>query len=332
MDNATQRTQSVLQDGYDLPVYGLDTGWFLYIHVPALCCIFVSLFCASAVLIASFRSQSRSFFSWMRSERFVVYLSMCDALFNLTHSMDHLQMVITKDHVYPVELCEFYSFFLEVFSSAQFLMTNVAAFNAFGLIFLKKQFELGKYDWKLLLFTFGVPFVLSICALNLGYYGPTGSYCYFDAVKGAVANIFFTTVPMTTVLVANVVLYVLTWWKIHTESKRIKTMLGNEAQTVRASHKAAKLMSLFVAAFFVQWWALGIAIVWYKFAVVPKEFHTITVIFANIGGVVNGFVYIIIQRRKAHHGNKSSKNSGYSLKDSENSQRNVNVSVIDTKV
>lgn len=156
--------------------------------------------------------------------------------------------------------------------------------------------------------------------------------CYFDAVKGAVANIFFTTVPMTTVLVANVVLYVLTWWKIHTESKRIKTMLGNEAQTVRASHKAAKLMSLFVAAFFVQWWALGIAIVWYKFAVVPKEFHTITVIFANIGGVVNGFVYIIIQRRKAHHGNKSSKNSGYSLGDSENSQRNVNVSVIDTKV
>lgn len=174
--------------------------------------------------------------------------------------------------------------------------------------------------------------MLSASASLLGYYGPTGSYCHFDAAKGAVANIFFTTVPMTAVLVTNVVLYVLTWWKIHTESKRIKTMLGNEAQTLRASHRAAKLMSLFVTAYFVQWWAISIAIVWYKFAVIPKEFYTITVIFSNIGGVINGFVYIIIERRKAHHGNKSSKYSGQSLKDSENSHRNVNVSVIDTIV
>eukprot|EP00105_Crassostrea_gigas_P042272 XP_019926420.1 PREDICTED: uncharacterized protein LOC109619808 [Crassostrea gigas] len=332
MDNATERTQSVLQDGYDLPVYGLDTGWFLYIHVPALCCIFVSLFCASAVIIASFRSQTRPFFSWMRSERFVVYLSMCDALFNLTHSMDHLQMVITKDHVYPVELCEFYSYFLALFSSAQFLVTNVAAFKAFGLIYLQKEFGLGKYDWKLLLYTFGIPFMLSACAALLGYYGPTGSYCHFDAVKGAVANIFFTTVPMTAVLVANIVLYVLTWWKIHTESKRIKTMLGNEAQTVRASHRAAKMMSLFVTAFFVQWWALGIAIVWYKFAVIPKEYLTITVIITNLGGVVNGVVYIIIKRRRDRHGNKSFKSPRHSLKDFGNNHRKVDVSVIDTKM
>ena len=165
----------VLRDGYDLDVYGLDTGWFLYIHVPALCCIFLSLLSASAVIVFSFRSQTRTFFSWTRSERFVVYLSLCDALFNITHSMDHLQMAITKEHVYPVELCEFYSFFIGEFVSAQLLMTNVAAINAFGLIFLQKQFKLGKYDWRLLLYTFGVPFVMSICAVNLGYYGPSGS-------------------------------------------------------------------------------------------------------------------------------------------------------------
>lgn len=151
-------------------------------------------------------------------------------------------------------------------------------------------------------------------------------------MKGAVANIFFTTVPMTAVLVANIVLYVLTWWKIHTESKRIKTMLGNEAQTVRASHRAAKMMSLFVTAFFVQWWALGIAIVWYKFAVIPKEYLTITVIITNLGGVVNGVVYIIIKRRRDRHGNKSFKSPRHSLKDFGNNHRKVDVSVIDTKM
>eukprot|EP00105_Crassostrea_gigas_P020753 XP_011439621.1 PREDICTED: uncharacterized protein LOC105336844 [Crassostrea gigas] len=333
MGNVTERTQSVLQDGYDLPVYGLDTGWFLYIHVPALCCIFLSLFCASAVIIASFRSQTRPFFSWMRSERFVVYLSMCDALFNVTHSMDHLQMVITKDHVYPEELCEFYSFFIGEFVSAQLLMTNVAAINAFGLIYLQKQFKLGKYDWKLLLYTFGVPFVLSVCAVNFGYYGPSGSYCYFDGVKGAFANIFFTTVPMTVVLVINVVLYVMTWWKIHTESKRIKTMLGNEAQTIRASHKAAKLMSLFVTAFFVQWWALGIISVWQNFAVVPQQFFTVVVMFTNLGGVLNGIVYIIIKRRRdRNYSSKPLKSSSQMSADSGISNSTTNVSVIDTQV
>ncbi|XP_061173515.1 uncharacterized protein LOC133182677 [Saccostrea echinata] len=331
--NITQREKRAPRDGYDLNVYGLDTEWFLFIHIPALCCIFLSLFSASAVIIASFRSQTRSFFSWMRSERFVVYLSMCDALFNVTHSMDHLQMVITKEHVYPKELCEFYSFFLCEFVSAQLLMTNVAAMNAFGLIYLHKQFKLGRYDWKLLLYTFGVPFVMSMCAVNLGYYGPSGSYCLFDGVKGALASVFFVTVPITFILVVNVVLYILTWWKIHTESKRIKTMLGKEAQTVRASHRAAKLMSLFVAAFFIQWWALAIISVWHNFAVVPQEFFTVVVVFTNLGGVLNGAVYIIIKRRrKQNYSSKIAKNCSQMSLDSSvgNSNTGINISIVDT--
>eukprot|EP00105_Crassostrea_gigas_P020752 XP_011439620.1 PREDICTED: uncharacterized protein LOC105336843 [Crassostrea gigas] len=333
MDNATQITESVLQDGYDLPVYGLDTGWFLYIHVPALCCIFVSLFCASAVLVVSFRSQTRPFFSWMRSERFVVYLTMCDVLFNITQSLGHLQMVITKDHVYPVQLCEFYSFFLEFIAPAQVLVTHVAAFNAFGLVFLQKKLEFGKYDWKLLVINFGVPFVLSASAALSGYYGPMGYGCQFDPIKGDVAQIFFSTVPMTMVLVTNVVLYVLTWWKIHTESKRIKTIHENEAQTLLASHKASKLMSLFVTAFFVQWWALGIVSVWHNFAVVPQQFITVLVMFTNLGGVLRGVVYIIIKRRTdRNYINKPLKSSSQMSADSGISNSTTNVSVIDTHI
>ncbi|XP_048735729.1 uncharacterized protein LOC125651190 [Ostrea edulis] len=333
VENVTHQTKGRLRDGYDLDVYGLDTGWFLFIHIPALCCIFLSLISASAVIIASFRNQTRSFFTWMRSERFVVYLSSCDALFNVTHSMDHLQMAITKEHVYPVQLCEFYSFFIGEFVSAQLLMTNVAAINAFGLIYLQKQFKLGRYDWKLLLYTFGVPFVMSMCAVNLGYYGPSGSYCYFDGVKGAFANIFFTTVPMTVILVINVVLYILTWWKIYTESKQIKTMLGSEAQTLRASHSAAKLMSLFVTAFFIQWWALGIISVWQNFAVVPQEFFTVVVMFTNLGGVLNGAVYIIIKkRRNRNYSNKTLKSSSQTSQDSGVGNSTTNVSIVDTKM
>ncbi|XP_062593175.1 uncharacterized protein LOC134254654 [Saccostrea cucullata] len=333
MENNTYRPKTIVKDGYDLDVYGLDTQWFLFIHIPALCCIFLSLFTASAVIIASFRSQTRSFFSWTRSERFVVYFSLCDAFFNLTHSMDHLQMVITKGHVYPRELCEFYAFFLCGIIAVQLLMTNVAAINAFGLIYLQKQFKLGKYDWKLLLYTFGVPFVMSLCAVSLGYYGPSGSYCAFDAVKGTLASIFFVTVPITTVLVINVVLYTLTWWKIHVESKRIKAMLGTEAQTVRASYNAAKLMSLFVTVFFIQWWALGIVSVWQNFSKVPQEFFTVIVIFTNLGGVYNGAVYIIIRRRRKRNKTPKTPNGpDQKSKDSGVGTINPNFTTEDTRI
>ncbi|XP_061177431.1 uncharacterized protein LOC133186214 [Saccostrea echinata] len=300
-ENVTQIVKKVLNDGYDLEVLGLASNWFLFIHIPALCCIFFSLIAATTVIIVSFRSQTRPFFSWMRNERFVVYLSLCDALFNVTHIMDHLQMVITKEHVYPLELCEFYAFFIGEFVSAQILMTNVAAVNAFSLIYLQKQFKLGRYDWKLLIYTFGVPFVLSMSAVNLGFYGPSGSYCYFDGVKGAFASIFFTTIPMTIVLVVNVILYTSTWCKIYTKSRHLKTTLGRETQILDPSFNAAKMMSLFVAVFFVQWWALGIVSVWQNFAVVPEEFLTIVVIFTNLGGVCNAGVFIIIRKRRSKH-------------------------------
>lgn len=157
--------------------------------------------------------------------------------------------------------------------------------------------------------------------------------CHFDPIKGAVANIFFSTVPMTMVLVTNVVLYVLTWWKIHTDSKGIETMLENEAQTLRASHKAANLMSLFVTAFFVQWWALGIISVWHKFAVVPQQFITVVVMFTNLGGVLKAVVYIIIKRRTdRNYINKPLKSSSQVSQNSWKNNSTTNVSVIDTHV
>lgn len=41
-------TAPEIDDGYDLPVYGLNQGHFYSLHVPALICIFLSF--ASAIL------------------------------------------------------------------------------------------------------------------------------------------------------------------------------------------------------------------------------------------------------------------------------------------
>ena len=166
----------IFASGYDLPVYGLEQHQFLAIHIPALTCIILSLISALCVLVFSFKRKSyKTFFSWTKSERFVVYLAVCDGLFNISHSMDHLHILITRNHPYPSRLCEFYGFMLAEFITAQNLMVNVVSINAFVLIYYRKNLEFGIYDYRLLLWTFGFPFVAAMVALGLGTMGPNGT-------------------------------------------------------------------------------------------------------------------------------------------------------------
>ena len=175
-DNDTTSPAPVLRDGYDLPVYGLDNGLFYSLHIVALTCIFLSLISAILTLILSFRkSPKRAFFDWTKSERFVVYMAICDGAFNVAHSLDHLQIAITKTHVYPGALCRFYGVMLLEFITAQTLMVNFVAVNAFILMIFNKQLEFGRRDWRLLLWIFGLPFLLSVIALATNQLGPNGS-------------------------------------------------------------------------------------------------------------------------------------------------------------
>lgn len=289
------------RSGYDLPVTGLDNGQFYYIHIPAMTCIALSFFSACAVLICSFRMQSfKTFFSWTKSERFVVYLAVCDGLFNIAHTLDHAHIAITRNHVYPKALCEFYGFMLAEFITAQNLMVNIVAINAFILIFFGNDLNFGKADWRLLLWTFGAPFLGATIAGAAGQLGPNGAFCYFDGVKGKITNICFTTAPLLIILLINIVLYILTWQRIHVESKRLKDVLGKKARAARASHRAARTMSLFVTAFFVQWWAMALYGVWQLVDenLVPQALFQFVTTFSNVGGILNGIVYIIIRRRK----------------------------------
>ena len=164
------------RSGYDLRVNGLDSDKFLAIHITALCCIFLGLVSAIAVIIKSFQEQSfYFFFQWAKSDRFVVYIAICDGLFNISHSMDHLHIIITRNHVYPKGLCTFYSFILAEFTTAQKLMVNIVSINAFLLIFFKKRVNFGECDWKLLAWIFGLPGIALFVAVGFDTLGPNGT-------------------------------------------------------------------------------------------------------------------------------------------------------------
>ena len=164
------------QNGYDIPVYGLENGSFYYIHIPAIACIVTSFICVIIAVVLSFRQRGcGTFYNWTKSERLVVYLAICDALYNVSHFTDHTHITIVEGMVYPKELCEFYGFNLAVAITSQILMVNVVAINAFMLIYFDKNLSFGKRDWKLQVWAYGVPFIAALVAVTNGQMGPNGT-------------------------------------------------------------------------------------------------------------------------------------------------------------
>ena len=166
-----------LRSGYDIPVYGIEDGSFLLLHIPALVCIVSSFVSAIITLVLSFRLWGfKVFFTkWTKSQRFIVYLAFCDALFNICHFTDHLHIVIVRNMVHPKELCEFYAFNLIMTIAAQNLLVNAVAVNAFMLLYFEKHINFGNKDWKLLIWTFGVPILGAALAGVFGQLGPNGA-------------------------------------------------------------------------------------------------------------------------------------------------------------
>lgn len=165
------------RSGYEVPVYGIDDGSFYWLHIPALLCIMASFCCACASVVLAFRQWHRDkfFTHWTKGQRFVVYLAICDGLFNLSHFMDHLHITLVREMVRPKELCQFYGFILTLFITSQNLIVNLIAINAFVLLYFERTINFGKRDWKFLLITYGVSFIGSIIAGTTEQYGPNGA-------------------------------------------------------------------------------------------------------------------------------------------------------------
>ncbi|CAG2253631.1 unnamed protein product [Mytilus edulis] len=297
-DTNQTTTTPAPRDGYDLPIYGLDNNRFISLHLTALSCISISLAFSVIVITFSFRSSNRRFFGRTKSERFVVYMALCDGLFNLAHSLDHLHILITKDHVRPRGLCVFYAFVIGEFISAQMFMVNIVSINAFSMIYMKKDMSFGKYDWRLLSFTFGTPFIVYLAAAILGKLGPTGAFCHFDAIKGADLWVYYLTILTFVVVVVNVILYIATWIKIYKDTKALANVLGHEAQAIKSIHNSARNISLFVSVFLIQWFSLAVYSITALLGRVPEVILYMVISLNNLGGVLNGLVFIILKRRR----------------------------------
>ncbi|KAL4217516.1 hypothetical protein ACF0H5_023965 [Mactra antiquata] len=316
MNNSTVSEIFEPQDGYDIPLYGLDNGMFYFLHVPAIACILCGLTCAVTSVIISFRQSSyKDFFTkWSKSERFVVYVALCDGLFNVVHTMDHATIAVTRDYVRPRQLCEMYGFCIIWFIAAQMLLLNVVAINIFMLMYFDININFGTRDWRLLVYTFGVPFAAACVGAAAGQFGPfDGIACYFDSVRGHLA-VWFTTVPSVLILMINTIIYIITWKRIREQTAAIKSVVNSSA-TANASRDTAQTMSMFVAVFILQWFPVGVHSVWDLITTADPVVLHLGVTLPNLGGCFNLAVCLMLRRRRAMQRKSVMKPKGQQDKD-----------------
>ena len=124
--------------------------------------------------------------------------------------------------------------------------------------------------------------------------------CLTDGVNGWTTYLALTAIPLLIIFVLNSTFYLLSWWKIRSELKIINTTLGQDRKSHdKKSITAAKNMSLFVAAFFIQWFVAVLFGFWSMIGNTPAVIFHINTTFANLGGVLNLGVYYMVNRRKS---------------------------------
>ena len=166
---------SPMSSMYNVTLLGWDDGTFYPLHITAIVCMSCSFLASVVVTMASFKTPKKGFYSWSRSERFVVYLAVSEMGFNFVHMFDHVTMVIEEDHVRPLELCQFYAFLIVLLVTIKNWILVTISLNAFLLMRFHHQMEFGARDWRLFAVVVGFPLLICTAALSSQQLGPAGA-------------------------------------------------------------------------------------------------------------------------------------------------------------
>ena len=160
--------------GYDLPLFGIGSWEFPAKHVSSIVSLLAGMICNAAVIFhISRKNNIKDFFDWKIAERVVVYVAMCDTLYNHIDIYSHITIYSTESYVHPMGFCRFLGFVVFVSNTAQSLLVNVIAITTVLLICYHKKINYGTYDHRLLIYVLGVPFVMGVIAASLGHLGPS---------------------------------------------------------------------------------------------------------------------------------------------------------------
>ena len=186
----------------EIPLFGFPGPIFTSVHCLGIICLSISILVSVTLIIYICISRRRdgpllksdkvgkpdknpknfskanqrsanSFHNWNIGERLVIYLATTDLLTALSHINDHSYVLATQREP-PDLMCALFSFFTQEFCFAQWCIVLYTALSASSLIVFGKKLHLGRYDWRLLVLAYGVPFIILVVSFRLGFLGQNG--------------------------------------------------------------------------------------------------------------------------------------------------------------
>lgn len=143
---------------------------------------------------------------------------------------------------------------------------------------------LGRYDWKLLVITYGGPFLYSMLPFITNDYGHDGAWCWIKETPGNAPKIMYNLVPLVVVLVLNIAVLSIIYFQVR--ASRAANNSGSAGETV------IKRALLFVLAYIIQFTPLTIyTVVAISGGTVSFGYILAVVTTINLGGLLNGLAY-----------------------------------------
>ena len=174
-------TERYVPDGESLELYGWPGPVFYAIHILAILCLCSSMIIGTAVLILFFRNlpAAKEFWKQTIGDRLMVYLVVIDVAGAVNHAIDHAYILFIKDHP-PDMVCRVFGMLVYEFASAQVIVITFTSISACVAIVLDRKLRTGRYDWRLLLISFGIPLVIGMFGIAFRLFGPSGAwYVYY---------------------------------------------------------------------------------------------------------------------------------------------------------
>ncbi|KAJ3116682.1 hypothetical protein HDU96_009033 [Phlyctochytrium bullatum] len=188
------------------------------LHGVALLAIGASIIGSSMVIFSTiYRSRYGTI-----GERFPLYVSIIDFLWSISHSVDHILMIVNKGDSPSHGLCVGLGATLALFLMAQVMLLNIIAVSMFLTVYRGWSLSYGKGDWVLWVLTFGVPLAYTIVGLAFGAFGPDLYWCYLNPSTTAGWVMWSVTFIAAIACIAlPAFCYYMIYWKITDTQRRL---------------------------------------------------------------------------------------------------------------
>ncbi|MES1911870.1 MAG: hypothetical protein MHM6MM_004234 [Cercozoa sp. M6MM] len=280
---------------------GYTRAEWLWLHWISLAVIAASVAGACYIILRVLRAKKRAKEA-KRPLPFVaelpMYMSIADLLFAITHGSDRLAS-LSQGHVTQGGACVIMGAATNfAILCSPFWATGIA-YYIWSLVVREKKIELGRGNWRMHAWGFGIPAFLGLMQILLKHAGPEATFC---SCKGYTNTFLYQTVQLEVAILALTLLYSSTRRRIN---EYLRSLNGNDRfvsynrmndRKIQRLRIFARQMPFFVLVFVVQFTPMVV----YAISGSPKPNFWLllaTSVIVNTGGVADALVYKSWSRR-----------------------------------